>query len=227
LDTNGFAYLESIIQEGGDKAIRVLSSPYKHDGALLEDSRQGLRTIRRSGIRYIFAVIEPATWKDFIRLAIDEGIIGNPDYVWVFLSGMIGLIPEILSEEEYDIARAIHGSAVLLKDFGPNPTLDAKIVKLERDPTLQADFVSHYAKPEIFENFDFRYPGPNYPQYINYDSVMAIGLAACALDDKTTDFTITGRDVYNSLLQTEFEGVCGYVSFFEAAKRYPFKLTTF
>jgi hypothetical protein len=84
LDINGFAYLESIIREGDEKGIRVLSSPYKHDGAL-EDIRQGLRTIRQSGIRYIFAVIEPLYgWR------LTKGLLGIPIMCGSFIPGWLG-----------------------------------------------------------------------------------------------------------------------------------------
>jgi hypothetical protein len=57
------------------------------------------------------------------------GILTNKCGVWVFPSGMIGLIPElVLSEVEYDMAPAIHGPAVVLNDFAPNRTLDAEIL---------------------------------------------------------------------------------------------------
>jgi gamma-aminobutyric acid type B receptor len=222
LDANGKGYFESIQREAKEKGISVVSAAYKHDGAE-EDIRQSLRSIKLSEVRYIFAAIEPATWKDFIRLAIEEEIIDRREYVWIFHSGMVGLVPEILREDEYDIARAIHGSAVLLKDFAPNPELDAKIFELQNNTELQEEFLSHYVEREIFEDFDFRYPGPNYPQYINYDSIMSIGLAACSIDKEF----FTGQELYNSLLQTEYEGASGYVSFFNhtgSRKSVPFQV---
>ena len=210
LDTNGIAYQQAIQREASAHNMTVFSIPYLHDAGGEDSMVQALQRLRDVSVRYVFAVIEPATWKQFIRIAVNEGVIGNAEYVWLFHSGMVGLVPEELqADTEYDIARAIHGSGVLLKDFPGNEIVDAELVKLENDTRLQQDFVSKWSEPEVFDGFDFRYPGPNYPQYINYDTIMALGFAACDID---TDF-FTGDELYQSLLRTEFQGASDYVSF--------------
>jgi hypothetical protein len=213
LDTNGIAYHEAIQTVSRERGMTTVSIPYQYDAG--EDAmRQALKRLKASGVRYIFAVIEPATWKQFIRIAVEEQIIGQPEYVWVFHSGMVGLVPEELDKDtEYDIARAIHGSGVLLKDFPSNEKVDVELVKLETDLELQQEFVSKWSEPEVFDGFDFRYPGPNYPQYINYDAIIALGLAACAVNVDNTDDFFSGDDLYKSLLQIEFQGASDYVSF--------------
>jgi hypothetical protein len=213
LDTNGIAFQKSIQRVSRERGMTTVSIAYEFDAG--EDAmRQALKALKASGVRYIFAVIEPATWKQFIRIAVDEEIIGQPEYVWIFHSGMVGLVPEELEKDtEYDIARAIHGSGVLLKDFPSNEKVDAELVKLETDLELQQEFVSKWSNPEVFDDFVFRYPGPNYPQYINYDAIIALGLAACAVDVDNNGELFSGDDLYKSLLQIEFEGASDYVSF--------------
>ena len=209
LDTLGIAYDEVIQKEARALGMTVYSVPYRFtDGE--EEMRQAFQRLKATGVRYIFAAIEPATWKQFIRVAVEEEIIGNPDFFWLFHSGMVGLVPEEMDEKtEYEIVRAVHGSGVVLKDFPPNPTLDNELIKLETDQALQKDFVSLWSDPEQFDDFSFRYPGPNYPQYINYDSVMALGLAACSIEKEY----FTGNDLYSALVKNEFAGASDYVSF--------------
>jgi hypothetical protein len=209
LDSLGIAYDEAIQREARELGMAVYSVPYRFtDG--VEELRQVFQRLKATGIRYIFAAIEPASWKKFIRTAVEEEILGNADYFWLFHSGMVGLVPEELDKEtEYDIVRAIHGSGVVLKDFPQNPLVDAELVKLETDSAIQNDFVSLWSEPEMFDDFSFRYPGPNYPQYINFDAVMALGLAACSIDKEY----FTGDDLYASLLETEFSGASDFVSF--------------
>jgi hypothetical protein len=213
LDTNGIAYQESIQRAARERGMKTVSIAYEFDAG--EDAmRQALKALKASGVRYIFAVIEPATWKQFILVAVQEEIIGQPEYVWVFHSGMVGLVPEELDKEtEYNIARAIHGSGVLLKDFPSNGKVDAELVKLETDLELQQDFVSKWSNPEVFDDFVFRYPGPNYPQYVNYDAIIALGLAACAISVGNDGELFSGEDLYKSLLRIEFQGASDYVSF--------------
>jgi hypothetical protein len=69
---------------------------------------------------------------------------------------MVGLVPEELDKDtEYDIARAIHSSGVLLKDFPSNEKVDAELVKLETDLELQQEFVSKWSNPKVFDDFVF------------------------------------------------------------------------
>lgn len=209
LDTVGIAYDEVIQKEARALGMTVYSVPYRFtDGE--EEMRQAFQRLKSTGVKYIFAAIEPATWKQFMRVAVEEEIIGSPEYFWLFHSGMVGLIPEEMdAETEYDIVRAIHGSAVVLKDFPLNPTLDDELVKIETDTDIQQAFINLWSNQSQFEDFSFRYPGPNYPQYINYDSVMALGLAACGIEK---DY-FTGTELYEELLNTAFSGASDFVSF--------------
>ena len=208
-DLLGQSYNEDIAKYATEREMNVVSVPYNHlDGP--DNIQAALRRLKESGMRYLFAVIEPATWKEFIRIAISEGMIGTPDTFWLFHSGMVGLVPEELDRfSEYDLARAIHGSGVLLKNFPPNPTFDELLVKYQNDTIKQQEFVSKWSDPTVFDGFDFRYPGPNYPQYINYDAVISLGLAACQIEKDL----FTGDELFQSLLQVQFDGASSYVSF--------------
>mmetsp|Transcript_49722 Transcript_49722/g.120531 ORF Transcript_49722/g.120531 Transcript_49722/m.120531 type:complete len:870 (+) Transcript_49722:265-2874(+) len=222
-DLLGQSYNEDIAKYAAEREMSVVSVPYNHlDGP--DNIQAALRRLKESGMRYLFAVIEPATWKEFIRIAISEGMIGTPDTFWLFHSGMVGLVPEELDRyTEYDLARAIHGSGVLLKNFPPNPTFDELLVTYQNDTVKQNEFVSKWSDPNVFDGFDFRYPGPNYPQYINYDAVISLGLAAC----QTDKYLFTGEELFQSLLHVQFDGASSFVSFNNVTgtrKSVPFKV---
>jgi len=137
-------------------------------------------------------------------------MIGTPKTFWLFHSGMVGLVPEELDKiTEYDLARAIHGSGVLLKNFPDNPALNELLISFLSEHDKQQEFIAKWSDPSVFDGFEFRYPGANYPQYINYDTIVALGLAACQINN--TFFT--GEELYRSLVQLEFEGASSYVSF--------------
>ena len=110
LDSNGIAYNSALQKESTVRGMAVLSVPYLHtEGG--EGMRPALSRLRGTNMRFIFAVVEPTTWKQFIAVAIEEGVIGNSNYFWLFHSGEYPELDRILSQFPYN--SSIHSAKTL------------------------------------------------------------------------------------------------------------------
>jgi hypothetical protein len=69
--------------------------------------------------------------------------------------------------------------------------------------------------PELFDDIEFLYEVPEPPValnpyiYLTYDAMTALGLAACAVPNGL----FSGKELYDQLRKTEFDGVTGLVRF--------------
>jgi hypothetical protein len=76
--------------------------------------------------------------------------------------------------------------------------------------SLQQEFVPTHVNTSVFDGYNFTFPcSASLYQYLNYDAIMALGIAAC--EAKQNFFT--GPELYQTLVETEFEGVSGLVRF--------------
>ena len=209
-DTFGSEYHDCIKKDANKTGMVVISAPYNdgNDGSILD----AIERVRNSQVKYIFGIFNPQSWKIVFQVAIKAGILGRAGYTWLLSDSSTELTQPGFTLDrgtEADIALAIHGTGILSLHIHSNPDFDAALAEFENNVTLQHEFVSKHHDASIFDDFDWTYPGMAIYQYLQYDAVMSLGIAACRAENKF----FTGPEFYQSLLVTEFEGVSGYVSF--------------
>lgn len=210
-DSYGTAYNGFIAKEAYLRGITVVSAQFKDDKG--NDSiSNATERIRKSGVRYIFGICNPPSWKTVARSAIDAGILGQFGYTWLLSDTSLALAQPgftLNRETERDLARAMHGTGVLSPTTPTYLKFEEALATFQNNTDLQQVFVSKHRDAPIFDGFDWTYPGRSIYQYLYYDAAISLGLAACRADNKF----FTGPELYRTLVALEFEGVSGHVSF--------------
>eukprot|EP00797_Seminavis_robusta_P033988 Sro7_g006370.2 (614) ;mRNA; r:250087-251928 len=158
-------------------------------------------------------------WKQVIRRAYKHNIIGRPEYVWIGAEEKkwTGSAFQLDRNTEEDLAKALHGVGTINLYFEPMHRFNVAMDAFAFDSELQQEFVAAQADPHIFDNYTFPQYDPTGFTNSIFDSVMALGIAACSIDNSSsgsndTDL-FTGDEFHQTLLQTEFNGVSGHVQF--------------
>jgi ABC-type branched-subunit amino acid transport system substrate-binding protein len=212
-DDFGTNYHADLVTEAARRGIRVFSVSY-------EDStiENAIRQLRDSGMRYIVGIFNPNTSRQLVRLARQYGIMGKKGYSWLLTEASLEFVNpsfELDRKTEADVAAALHGTGVLSLTVDRHDPFDAALLRFSRSREQQEMFIRQHREPDIFDNFTFPTPGMSLYQYLTYDALTALAIAACeapAARNGTTGVA-TGRQLYEQLLKTEFEGVSGHVSF--------------
>jgi hypothetical protein len=188
--------------------IEVVAAPY--DAGNNASITPAVKRLEEAGVKYIVGIFNPRTWKRVIRESLEHGIIGKPGFTWLLTEANLELTQgfRLSKDTDGDIAKALHGTGVVLLDVPPNDALDAALAEFETDEQLREKFISRHAEPFIFDGFDWGFPIAGIAQYLHYDAVISLGIAACNAENEF----FTRPEMYQSLLQTEFDGVTGYVS---------------
>ncbi|CAB9510575.1 Gamma-aminobutyric acid (GABA) B receptor [Seminavis robusta] len=186
--------------------ISVHSVAYNDEDENLELAMQQLQN---SKLRYFMGIINPSGWKPVVRKAYEYGLMGRVGYQW-YLADTVELVGDTFALDrntEWDLAQALHGVGVIFLQLAPHRAFDRALTVFADNRQMQQEFVASHAEPELLEGFEFKlFPGRSLFQYLTYDAVIALGLAACA-----TPGHFTGQEFYNQLLQVDFEGVSGRV----------------
>ena len=208
-DEFGTSFNSQILEEANKIGIQVVSTSFDADQNTIVS---GIRQLQESGLRYFMGIFNPDTWKDVVREAYRAGIIGTPNHVWLLSDASQELSQpgfRLNRETEADLAAAVDGTGVVLLNVEPNQEFDAALAELETDSALQKEFVAAHVDQRMFDAYTFPFPGSALYQYLMYDAVMALGIAAC---EAPQDF-FTGPQLYDTLIRTEFVGVSGLVRF--------------
>jgi hypothetical protein len=211
-DEFGTAFHAQLLEEAFKLDMTIVSSSFDESTHSIVT---GIKQMRESGLRYFMGIFNPKTWKTVVREAKRAGIIGSPKYSWLLSDASLELTqPEFRLDRdtEADLAEAVDGVGVVLLNVEPSEStveFDKALSELDTNPLLQEEFVNAHSEPGVFDGYEFPFPGPALYQYLNYDAVMALGIAACGA--RHTFFT--GPELYTTLLGTEFEGVSGLVRF--------------
>jgi hypothetical protein len=208
-DGYGNDYHLDLARELSSFNITVFPQPY--DDLSIE---QSVKQLAASQFKYIIALLNPSNWKTVIRLANKYQIIGRPDYFWIFEQlQFISASFQLDRVLEADLAQALHGSAVIAISELPYEPFDMALSYFTQNESLRSLYISQHDEPEIFNNYSFPAPSRSIYQYVTYDAVIAMMLAACEAPVDQEYGNITGAKIYEQLLRTEFEGVSGYVAF--------------
>lgn len=210
----GIQYHKALKEEANRLGITMVSFPMER--GKIDESMQMLK---ESEARYVFAIVLENDWQMIFQSAYNHQVMGDPDHSWIapdltyFLSSAFALD----KETESDLAQAMQGLGVIYLHLeSPAQTkFDQALQSLTHDEERLQDFIQHAAYPEIFSNFTPpAQASPFLYHHLVYDSVIALGLAACA-----TPGEFTGTELFQQLLQTKFEGVSGNVSFANTGTR--------
>jgi 7 transmembrane sweet-taste receptor of 3 GCPR/Receptor family ligand binding region len=210
-DVYGNSFHSDLVMELKQRSIIVHSEPYDDDNTI----ETTIQRLADSKFHYIVALLNPRTWQSILRTALQFEIIGRPDYFWMFGESSLTFVDpsfQLRRDTEADLALALHGSAVLSATETPYAPLDQALLEFSQSEALQQFFIESHVDPDIFLNYTFVPPGRSLYQYLTYDAVVAMMLAVCEVPRVDGNKT-TGRAIYAQLLQTEFVGVSGHVSF--------------
>jgi 7 transmembrane sweet-taste receptor of 3 GCPR/Receptor family ligand binding region len=220
-DSFGIDYARSLQQHASALkiVIRLISiSPTCTDPTICSDFQNALQDLRKSDIRYIFAILQDSFYghyRTLIPMAKKEGLIGN-DYFWTFAYSFGG---EIDADE--DLAIATNGSAtirsvegdrlekfeaytkewqrLMLSQQGRKNVDDTLLIAM--NSTGQLDLFKEYIIPEVSTVSVFI-----------YDAFMSLALASCTATAKYGNGF--SRDEFHSTwLDSDFDGVTGKIRF--------------
>jgi len=208
-DEFGTSFNAQILEEANKVGVQVFSTSFD---ANKNSIVTGIKQLQESGLSYFMGIFNPDTWKSVVREAQRAGIIGNPNHVWLLSDASQELTQpgfRLNRETEADLASAIDGTGVVLLNVETNTEFDQALSELETDALFQEEYVAAHVDPSVFDGYNFKFSGSALFQYLNYDAVMAMGIAAC---EAPRDF-FTGPELYETLLRTQFVGVSGLVRF--------------
>ncbi|CAB9519883.1 Gamma-aminobutyric acid (GABA) B receptor [Seminavis robusta] len=170
-----------------------------------------LLDLQQSQVRYIVAALEDVDYAPVVKQAHQLGIMGlgqSEDYAW-FFQGFSDWTDPVFGHKDPALAKALHGVGIVYLHLEQNIALNTAMKRFQEAPALQQMLIARTKEPEQFQNYTF--PANKFLQqyqYYTYDAVIALGLAACQ-----TPGNFTGEQLHQQLLQLEFDGVSGHVSF--------------
>lgn len=91
-------------------------------------------------MRYIFAILDPETRFDVLRLAHKAGIVGNANYGWLFEGGINDLSFD--AEIEQDLIQAFNGVGFVQIDVERNQRFYLAMDEMRTNSDLQEEYIS-------------------------------------------------------------------------------------
>ncbi|CAB9504500.1 Gamma-aminobutyric acid (GABA) B receptor [Seminavis robusta] len=185
-----FSYVEGASEDSGD-----------HISASLQQLKQ-------SGIKYVVSLV--LDWPTVFEAAYDIGIIGTPEHVWISFD-LVWEPRQLRRHDPRDVklAKALDGVGVIHVPFPEKDSLQAAMLEFAQDANLQREYFETFPDDDLYwENASF-VQATDFPYiYPSYDSVLALGIAACR-----TPGLFTSAELFNTLVNLEFQGISGNVSF--------------
>jgi len=134
--------------------MTVISAAYDDDNE--KDIVNAVWTLRQSRFRYFFAAVSPSnrSIKLIIRNAVDLGIAGNANHVWLWPetnlaeNGFYEVALDGSLESDREIAEAITGMGMIFIDVPGNERFDSALSGIGSDEELLDYFVSRHVSSE-------------------------------------------------------------------------------
>ena len=237
LYVNDSAFHQAIVESAQaimpeEERITVRGSPFSYNNAIQnpEEINLAVKALAESGFRVFFGVFYDEHYEIVMKAAIEFGIAG-PGYVWILGDGVS---ETLLNDKAFpaDSALAIASQGVgILKAEGDRQTAegntgydrfvkewysqgDASIdyyncVGHPADNTVRDPSIYYQAEAGFFEEKILK---PTAGATFNYDSVMAMGLAACGLVEESGSAYFSGTELFDGFVQQSFEGASGTVA---------------
>ncbi len=161
--------------------------------------------LQQSELRYFVGVLNANNWRQVARTAYRGGIMGRPDYTWLLSDAVLEITQPGFSlnqSSDYDLVQAIHGVGVVSLSLPNYPPFDRALSEFYLNHTLQKEFVASHPNFRVFDGYKFKFSGGANStsnsllyQYLTYDAVISMGLAACS----TPTALNNGPSVYQTL----------------------------
>jgi hypothetical protein len=200
----------------------------------LEDAIDNLRA---SGINYIFGYLHDREMPGYTAMnrivldrLIDEGLLGTPDYFWIFQESLhfqfdesnpwqfLPMDEKLATAMNHTIMLTVQGMINTAK-FSP---LDESVMELVHDPDFWPYFESIRQVRDMNQTrtMPFSFDLQDFTIFTTwlYDAVMSIGLAACQTSNETM---FTGPELYEHIMKLDFTGASGTVNFDSTGLRDP------
>lgn len=181
--------------------------------------RETLNNLRASEAKYVVAVLEDVDYKQVVRVAHQEGMmgLGQDEFAW-FMVGFADWADKtfgLSTMRDQEVAKALHGAGMIHLHLNQHLAYNVFQKRFEQSASLQEEFLSHVQEPEAFANYTFKATSQLQQfQYFTYDAVIAMGLAACKAPG-----LFSGRQIHDNMRGVQFDGVSGHVYFDEQGKR--------
>ena len=207
-DSWGINYHASLSKYGRQFGVSVASFPYDVDSI-----ERTIVNLHASGYRYVYAIMH--NWKHVMKIAVQQGIAGRPEYVWIAAEEKkwTGHDFQVNRKTEGDLAQALHGAGTINIHFPHNHGFEVAMQEMTFNKDLQQEFIDAQVLPEIFNDYDFPQYDPTGFANAIFDAVIALGVTACNTSNPSLPDLFTGTEFYNALLHTEFDGISGHVGF--------------
>ncbi|KAL7547884.1 hypothetical protein ACHAWF_011155 [Thalassiosira exigua] len=223
---------EASLSKPENERVKVRASPFSYNNHLTESKRDielQIRQLKQTGYRYFFGVFYDEHYELVMEAAYRVGIAG-PGYVWIISDG---LSETYLDGRVYKpgspLAVASQGIGILKAEGGRETkegnsgydrfakawysqgsnSVNYYNCKQPKDNTIN-DSTIYYKAPLDF--FRGQHLPPTAGAVFLYDSVMALGLAACELYNKAEDAYFNGEDLHTAFVSQSFEGASGEVA---------------
>jgi Receptor family ligand binding region/7 transmembrane sweet-taste receptor of 3 GCPR len=173
-----------------------------------------LRELIESQYYIVMATI--VEWEPLFKAAHQAKVMGVPEYAWFTPEHYYFARPsfELSKETDSDLALALSGIGLINVYIQPQPRFEQALNDFVRNKTLQQEFIAVHTQPEIYDNYTFQPTTPQPDEYLFFDGTLALGLASCRAQG-----LFNGQELYDQLLQLEFQGISGHVSFDELGNR--------
>ena len=221
-DAWGNYYHADLKREASEHNISLQSIPYTENEESIQEAMERLKATQ---YRYVFAIMYE--WKTVLEIAYDCGVVGTPEYSWIAAEIIYWTDPEFALnrtsgtldddvevehyERDYKHGRALNGIGQLIIDVPYHDRFSNAMIEFAALPTLRQDFINKHSDAAVWENLrdaDWTPPDSSIFQQMNYDAVIAAGLAACQ-----TPGLFTAEEFYDTLRGVTFEGASGNVTF--------------
>ncbi|CAB9519885.1 Gamma-aminobutyric acid (GABA) B receptor [Seminavis robusta] len=193
--------------------LGIVYAGFAYDDGNRAGIQSALKKMKESGVRHIFAIM--FTWAPVVEVALDFEMIGNPDYSWIGAE-MIDWTSGSLEFDRHDpkqlqMAHALRGTGSILLHGGEQSVFEDVMVEFANSPALQREYIQSYPPEErhIYNNYTFLSGVKDYFfQRAFYDATYGLAIAACQ-----TPGLFTGTELYNALINLDYEGVTGRIQF--------------
>jgi hypothetical protein len=218
-DTFGVDFLFEIKNAATRFGILVSEVSYK-DGLDLDEPMTAVSNLVNKGCKYFFGIFSAGLTETLVLRLYDQGLMSRTDLVWLFgeaTNEAFGLKFSTSKERDMKLVEALNGTGVILLY---SPEREPLILKqllddFQEDEALVEYYLSsHLSGPlagrelNSFPHDTFALK-PSIYALMAYDSVTALGIAACEIE---SDF-FTGPELFESFKKVDFRGATQRVRF--------------
>ena len=231
-DAYGTAYVNGLIQAAAELApsmiIESVDLPFHLSKASPDTLKHRVKKLKDTGFRYFFGIIFDAVHYDpFMTEAVEQGIAGTGEHQWIFSDGVgVGRMVQRKYERNSPLFKATKGTGMITAVGGlpstnnsPYDRLASAMKQLQENTDDLAYISSKLPYYADHPDFDATALVIEHPEFLQepgllapflYDTVVAIGLAACA-SIAEEELPLVGEEHFRRIVQSNFQGTSGHI----------------